>query len=245
MDVSGANISVVSPPATGVLDRLESFQIPSQQELLSSLAALEPVYACLLLAGGLACLVHGWKLFKVVVVVNAAIIGVLLGRWLAGAIGDDPNTPMFTAIGGGLLLAGLAWPFMKSAVGLMGALAGGALGLGLWHYAAGAAAKPDLAEHAWAGGLIGLVSLGLLAFVIFRFVVITTTSFQGAAMTVCGLIALLLKYQRVAEPMRTSLQDNVYLMPLVVAVPAIVGFTAQQAAVMKKAKKKKAAEGGG
>lgn len=238
-----AEMTDASVPAR-VTERLQSLRIPSQGECIEFLTAMQPVWGCLLVACGLVYLLHGWKIFKILVAVNAAILGVLLGGKLAALIGGGQNLPLLAAIGGGLVLSVLAWPLMKYSISVMGGLAGSFLGLGLWNYAAQVAHRPGLGDYAWAGALVGLVTLGLLAFVLFRFVVITFTACQGALMTVAGVVAILLKFDRVTEPITEALVENIHLLPLLIGVPAIIGFTFQNSAALQKAKKKKMAAAG-
>lgn len=232
--------------AADVAGNLEQLQVPSQEQFVNSLSSLEPLWACLLLASGLIYLLQGWKIFKVLVALNAAMLGAAVGAKLAVMAGGGRNMPVFAAIGGGLVLAVLAWPLMKYSISVMGALAGSFVGFGVWQYAAQIAQKPGLLEYAWTGALVGLVTLGLLAFVIFRFVVITFTAFQGSVMTVSGIVGLLLKYDGIAEPVNNALLNNVHLLPLLVGVPAVIGFAVQNTAAIKKVqKKRKAVEGDG
>ncbi len=227
--------------APNVLEKVKAFEVPTQQEFITEIAGLGTLEAVVIFVGGLVCLLQGWKLFKVIVVVNAAALGAAIG-WHVGGMLKGENAPLFCGAAGGLLLAALAWPAMKYAIGVMGGLAGAVLGYGLWTYAAKAAGRgDDLVTYAWVGALIGLITLGLLAFVVFRLVVMIFTSFQGAAMAVAGLLALLLKNQSVCESIQKRLATNIHLMPLLIAVPAMIGFAVQQSAVAKKAKKKKKA----
>jgi hypothetical protein len=200
--------------------------------------------AILLFGCGLVYLVHGWKVFKVLVVVNAAMFGGLLGNRF-GQVLSGPNMPLFGTLAGGLLCAVLAWPLMKTAVSVMGAMVGGFLGFSMWTYAASAANRPALCEYAWAGGLIGLITLGLLAFVVFQLVVMTFTSIQGSLMTVSGLIAILMCLGPLRTKLHSSLVANRHLLLLLIGVPAVIGFAFQYSGMAKKAKKKhKAAEEG-
>jgi len=227
-----------------LLDRLSEFQLPSPQEYLASLSDMGPIWAFILVACGLVYLLNGWKMFKMLVVLNSAAIGCLVGIRLGQMQGGE-HTPIFAGAAGGLLLACLAWPLMKYAISLMGGLTGSFLGYGLWNYVAAAVQRQGLAQHAWVGALIGLITLGLLAFVIFRLVVVVLTSVQGSIMTVSGLLCLLLKYPPIRESIEPSLTRNIHLLPLLIGVPAVIGFALQEAAAAKKAKKKKGGDGGG
>jgi len=233
----------------GVWDRLGTLGPPSQSGYIKALQTAPADLAtgmglAILVALGLLYLLQGWKLYKVLVVVNAAALGVLLG-WRLGALLRGANAPLFCGIAGGLLCGALAVPGLKYAVSVMGALAGGFLGYGLWCYVARALGQDALTAHGWAGGLIGLVGLGLLALLAGQTVVMIFTAVQGAGMIVTGMLGLLLPREVLPEEHVNLLRGNHHLLPLILAVPAVIGFAVQLAGVAKKAaKKKKAARAG-
>jgi len=216
----------------------------SQDDFLSGLSSLSILPAAGLLACGIVYLLYGWKSFKVLVVLNAAVIGVMAGAQL-GTLLKQPNMPIYMGIGGGLVLGMLAWPTMKYAVSIMGGLAGSLLGYGIWQYVFHATNKPDLVQHAWAGALMGLIFFGLLAFILFRVAIISWTAFQGAIMSVAGVVAMLLKHNTLGANLNGALTGNIHLLPLIVGVPAGIGFIFQDAALVKKeAKKRKKSSAG-
>jgi hypothetical protein len=229
------------PQPGAFVDTIQAGRIPSQQEFVQYLSDMDPLKAVLLVAVGLVYMLYGWKVFKMLVIANAAVIGIVLGAMIGRASPTTPNLPTFAAVAGGLLLAVLAWPLMKYAVSLMGALIGSLVGYGLWRYVAEAAGQITLSQYAWAGGLLGLVTLGMLAFVIFQISVMIFTSVQGTVMTVSGILALLLHYPSIRLDLQNSLSTEMHLLPLLIAVPAAIGFIFQDAAFSKKAKKKKPA----
>ena len=191
---------------------------------------------------GVVYLGYGWKIFKMLVVINAGFVGILAGAYLGAGYSDahgGQHMELISGVTGGILLAVLAWPLMKYAVSIMGGLAGSFLGYGLWIYLTTILDRPDLSRHAWVGALIGLLVLGMLAFIIFRLTVIVFTCVQGAVMTVAGLLAMVLKYQPAAEELQNRLLPNPHLLPLLVAVPAVIGFFIQYTAAAEKAKTKR------
>ncbi len=199
---------------------------------------MDPLQAVLLLALGLTYMLCGFKMFKILVTANAAFLGFAIGQMI-GNLGQTPhNLPLVTGIAGALLLGVLAWPLMKYAVGLMGALVGGATGLLLWRYLAVAAGQVQLVDYHWVGALLGLITLGMLAFVIFRLTIITFTSLQGSAMAVSGVLVLLLRYEQFRQDVEDSLVNNVHLLPLLIAVPTIISIVIQDAIGGGKPKKK-------
>lgn len=222
--------------------------IPTLNEAVDHLLVLGEgpygaVMAMLLLACGLVYMLQGWKIFKILVIANAAVLGAIAGAHLGGLMSGE-NTWLYTGIGGGLLLAVLAGPLMSYAVSVMGGLAGSFVGYGLWSYVAHTIGRENLMQYAWAGALIGLIALGLLAFVILQSVVTIVTSIQGAVMVSSGIVALLMKHPPLRESLEQPLRTNNHLALLLVGVPAVIGIAFQYSGVVKKAKKKKSAGGG-
>ncbi len=236
---------------SGIVEKLRELDVPTKEQYVDELVKMSQppldmgtILVFIIMFGcGLVYLLQGWKIFKILVVVNAAILGSLAGSRL-GAEMAGPNAPLFCGIAGGLLLAVLALPAMKYAISIMGALVGSFLGYALWGYVAGAAGRPQLQEYAWAGALIGLIALGLLAFVVFRLVVMVFTSVQGSLMVVTGMLGLLMMAESLRKNLADSLKTKIHLLPLLIGVPAIIGFAFQISGVSAKARKKKKAAGG-
>ena len=236
--------SGVHTAAKDIVDRILALELPSQQDYVYTLLHLNVLVAFLLIVCGLVYLLQGWKLFKILVIANAAMIGGFMGAQLGGALrGQD--TALFGGIAGALLLAVLAWPLLKYAVSLMGAICGGLLGYGVWNYIAVAIGHRELATYAWAGGLLGMITLALLAFVILKFTVMVFTSFQGALMTASGLLAMLMKYDAIRSGLKDKLAYSDHLVTWLIAVPTILGFALQRIAMSKKSKKSSKGGDGG
>ncbi len=222
--------------------------IPSQGEVVDYLMDLAQgnygaIMAMLLFACGLVYMLQGWKIFKILVIANAAVLGAMIGAHVGGFLrGQD--TWLYTGVAGALLLAVVAGPLMKYAVSLMGGLAGSFVGYSLWHYVARTVGRAELGQHAWVGALIGLVTLGLLAFVILKAVVTVITSVQGSVMTVSGVVALMMKHPSLRESLEFPLRQNTHLVALLVGVPAVIGVAFQYSGLAKKAAAKKKKEEG-
>jgi len=219
-----------------ITSRINDLQMPSQTAYVDSLADVNLFVAMFIFACGLVYLLQGWKVFKILVIVNAAVLGGFLGVKV-GSFLEGSNMPIFVGIAGGALLAVLSWPLMKFAVSLMGGLAGSFLGYGLWNYVAEVAGKQQLADYGWVGALLGLITLGLLALVIFKAVIIIFTSLQGSLMTVSGIVAILMKFDPLKVQLETGLK-NIHVLPLLIGLPAIIGVAFQHSAFYKKSAKK-------
>ncbi|HUT57126.1 MAG TPA: hypothetical protein VNA25_04545 [Phycisphaerae bacterium] len=207
-------------------DRLLAAMPATVQDYLRDLQYADWLVAILLLGAGLVFLLQGWRIFRIWVIVNAGMLGVLVGDRV-GTMLQGPYMPLWCSIGGGILLALLAWPLMKYAVGLIGALTGGLVGHAAIRYFAAAMNHPGLAGYAWAGAIGGGVVLALSAFFLLRMGVIITTSLQGATMIVSGVLSLLLKHEPIREPIIKGLTGNAHLLPVLIGVPALIGLLFQ------------------
>src|SRR5262249_54423280 len=150
-------------------------QFPHQADLLEWGRAMGPGAAATLIIAGIIYLFFGFKIFKALVMLNAAVLGAYVGAQLATKQGD---APVWAALIGGVAPAAIVWPTMRFAVALMGGTFGAILGASIWRMAA---LDPQMC---WAGAAVGLVGFGLLSFILFRGSVMMYTSLQGSFMLV-------------------------------------------------------------
>ena len=227
---------------TKILDGLLHLNMPTREEFIISLETLNTLQAAVMVAIGVWYLFYGYKYFKAMVVINGAVGGALIGMYISRTfvMNGSPNTPMLMVLGGAALFGALAWPMLKFAVGILGALAGGLVGYTGWHLIATAIGNETMRQHAWTGGVIGMVVVGMIAFVIFRASVIIFTALQGAIMTVGGIISLLLTHSATSASVRPVLVENDLLLVILLGVPSVIGFAIQYAtdtaAIRKKRK---------
>ena len=224
----------------GVFGKLTSGEFPTKADYVRDLAGLHEVWAVLLITLGVVYLLTGWQTFKALVVANAVALGAVAGSFVGG-LTDGKNLALPGGIAGALLFGVLSLAVTKGAIGVMGALAGAFAGYGLWSYAANLAGQSTLAQHAWAGGLLGLVTLGLLGLVVYNAITMIFSSLQGAVMGISGLLALLLKPYGMPERLQGPLAENIHVLPLLFGVIALLGFSLQYIAATKKARKKRKA----
>jgi len=163
---------------------------------------------------------YGYRVFKGVVVIYSAVAGAAAGYWIAVAGCGRPDFWWIGLIGGGLLLAILAWPLVNFFVAVWGAVAGGVIGAAVTRATAGD--WPMLLAVA-----IGVVVGAVLAVLIFRFMIVLTTSVLGSAMAVVGLVAILYHVAQIKSQLHPALMGRHYVLPLVVAGPALVGLVYQ------------------
>jgi hypothetical protein len=226
-------------PQTDLADKLANLELPAPGECLDALAELPPTVALALLVAGAVYLLAGWRLHKLLVIVNATAVGAAAGAMLGDLTGGEGGgVVMFAAAAGGLMLGVLALPLMKGAVCLTGVAAGAAVGYMGWAYVTGMIGKPELADNAWAGALVGLTSLGLLAYANFRLAVMIFTAVQGAVMAVAGVVSLLMLNDYTNESVRWAADHNLHMLAAAFVAPAVIGLALQHAAASKKIKKK-------
>jgi hypothetical protein len=207
------------------------------QYVWQRLGALHPLEAgLLLLPVGLVFLLYGFKLYKWLVSVVYAGIGAAAGAALAAYLGWEV---LLGTIAGALLLGLLAWPLHRLGWGLLGAaLFGGAAVLVMQTQTPSVAYTAIVAAVAFIGGFI-------LTFVLMRPIIILVTSVIGAAVVVQGALRLSLIQPAFGDPVCSMLEAKPYLLAILVALPALLGFIIQwrdTAGKGKAAAKRKKAE---
>ena len=184
---------------------------------ITSLNLLE---ALTFISFGAVCLLYGWRVFKILVVISFALLGLFLGITIADKISGDNNQLLCGLIGLGLM-AFLSVPLMRWAVSILGAAAGGILTAGLWY----ACKLPE--QYIWAGGLVGVVAGGMISFIIFRIAVMLFSSLGGSGLMVVGTLALLYLYPQTTEQVKELVFTTKWFLPAALLVPTAVGIILQ------------------
>jgi len=184
---------------------------------ITSLNLLE---ALTFISFGAVCLFYGWRVFKILVVISFALLGLFLGITITDRISGGGNQLLGGLIGLGLTAA-ISVPLMRWAVSILGAVAGGILTAGLW-YASG---LPE--QYIWAGGLVGVVAGGMISFIIFKIAVMLFSSLGGAGLMVIGLLALLYLYPQTTEQVEDLVFAKKWFLPVALMAPTAVGVILQ------------------
>lgn len=190
---------------------------PAQGELLSWSQQIGPGLAALMVLMGVVYLLFGINIFKGLVVLNAAILGALIGN----SIGEKTGGEIPLAITGAFIFAVVTWPMMRWAVAIIGGLAGAAIGVSLWRTFN---LEPNFA---WTGSIMGLIFFGLLTFIMFRGCIMTYMSLQGSAMLIFGLLALIFKYDGLTPQVHHWFKIKPFLLPMMVFIPTVLGVMYQ------------------
>lgn len=184
---------------------------------ITSLNLLE---ALTFISFGAVCLFYGWRVFKILVVISFALLGLFLGIIITDRISGGGNKLLGGLIGLGLTAA-ISVPLMRWAVSILGAVAGGILTAGAW-YASG---LPE--QYIWAGGLVGIVAGGMISFIIFKIAVMLFSSLGGAGLMVIGLLALLYLYPQTTEQVEQLVFAKKWFLPAALLIPTAVGVILQ------------------
>ena len=163
-------------------------------------------------------LLFGGKIYKWLVLLNAAALGATGGAMLG--VSSDMALPL--GVAGAFVAVAITWPLMNWAVAIMGGLFGAILGASLWRLAG---LDPSFA---WSGGLVGLVAFSLLSFIIFHGCVVMFTSLQAATMIIFGVLSLMFKFNDLSPSVARNMLIRPFLLPLSVFIPAIIGVIYQQ-----------------
>ncbi|HLB72768.1 MAG TPA: hypothetical protein VJJ98_02005 [Sedimentisphaerales bacterium] len=176
--------------------------------------------AFMFISFGVVWLFYGWRVFKVLVVISFALLGLVAGMELAVRV-QGINNKFAGGVVGMLTLAILSIPLMRWAVGLLGAFAGAIFTAGVW-YAIGLDERYILA-----GALIGMVGGGMISFIVFRIAVILFTSMGGGALVLTGGLALLYRYAPAKVTLENAVTNVRWVLPVALMVPMLVGLIAQ------------------
>jgi hypothetical protein len=149
----------------------------------------EPVLGILMTSIGVLCLLLGWRLYRIVVLINVAVLCGVIGGWIMGA-------SLLGIIGwlvGGLAGSVLAWRFPdRSSVALGGLLAAYVGG----HFLNEAQASDQTILIVGSFVLLTVIAFGLVHV---RHTIIVLTAFQGALLTVWGAINMAYESRRFSE----------------------------------------------
>ncbi len=187
------------------------------EELLGALANMHIVWASVLVVVGALCVINGYKWHKWVVIICAFLAGLGLGHLLSGQMGQ--SRIVMAAIG--LLCAVVATPLLRYVVAIFGGLTGAFIGANAW------SAFSDAPDSHLAGAAMGFIAVGMAAFLMYRVVIVLFTSIGGGAMAVLGTLGLMLHVPSWEASIRTSLESNDLLLPLLVTVAAVTGLVLQ------------------
>jgi hypothetical protein len=169
---------------------------------------------------GIVCLMYGWRVFKILVVICFALLGVFLGVSITDKIVGLNNRLVSGLVGMGLLGI-LSIPLMRWAVSILGAIAGGILTSGIW-YASGLPEK-----YIWAGALIGMVAGGMISFIVFKVAVILFSSLSGACLIVVGSLAILYMHPATSVRLEEILFTKKWFLPTLLMAPTLIGLVLQ------------------
>jgi len=186
-------------------------------ELSEMLGQISLVWAIIFLVVGGLCILHGYRWHKWVILILAAMSGIYGGMLLGEEVGGTRIVAVCMAV----LCAVIAWPLLRFAVALFGGLAGAFAGANAW---TALGFDSGIHEH---GALIGLIVIGMLAFLAFRIVVILLTSIGGASLFVLGSLAALMHNDAWQGGMVESMHSNPLIVPILVASAAAFGIVFQ------------------
>jgi MFS family permease len=199
----------------GKIARLDLLNRPD--ELLTALSNVHIVWASVLVVVGALCIINGYRWHKWVIVICAFLAGLGLGHVLSAQMGQ--SRIVMAVIG--LLCAVIATPLLRYVVAIFGGLTGAFIGANAW------TAFSDAPDSHLAGAAMGFIAVGMAAFLMYRLVIVLFTSIGGGAMAVLGTLTLMLHVPTWETSIRTSLEANDMLLPLLVTVAAVTGLVLQ------------------
>ncbi len=185
---------------------------------ITSLNLLE---ALTFMSFGAVCIFYGWRIFKMLVVISFALLGLIMGITISDKISGESARLLGGLIGLGVMAA-LSVPLIRWAVCILGAVAGGILTSGIW-YACGLSGR-----YIWAGGIIGMVAGGMISFIIFKIAIMLFSSVGGSALMVVGTLATMCnKHVGCKGLVEDLVLNHNWFLPVALFVPTVVGIILQ------------------
>lgn len=184
-----------------------------------SITSLDKLEAVTFISFGVVCLFYGWRVFRILVTISFALIGLFVGIWTNKLLigGNEVWLGIICMV----LFAFFSVPLMRWGVSILGAAAGGVLTGGGW-YALG---LPE--QYIWAGIIIGVVAGGMISFIIFKAAVMLFTSLGGSILMVMGILAIIYRYMGLDEQVKELVFVHKWFLPAMLLVPMVAGMFLQ------------------
>jgi len=187
----------------------------------NQITALTWLQAVIALSFGLVYMLYGWRIFRILVVISFALIGMFLGIY----IGDRSGSEALGGLIGAIVLAALSWPLMKWCVFILGGAAGALMTGGLWY----AFSFPQY--YLWAGAAVGGVAGAMISFIVIKVAVMLFTSVGGSIIAMAGVIRLVDLWEAgrttPTQYIKTWVYQYEWFLPLLLIVSTITGIFLQ------------------
>ncbi len=215
------------------INRFDILNHPDQ--MIATLQDFHVVWGVIFLILGIIAIMNGHNWNRWIVMIIAFLVGVELGH----TIGSNMAVSGVVAGCIGILCSVVAWPLMKHAVVICGALAGAFAGANFW---TALGQPPDMN---YAGAVIGFIMFGMFAFPAPNIISVAMTCVAGSFLMVLGGVSLMLKVEGWQQSLTDGFRSNTLVIPLVALVFAVLGFVVQQGSAFGGSPKKevKASEG--
>ena len=199
--------------------QVENVPVVPIELIWKHITALSLLEALTFISFGTVCLFYGWRVFKVLVAICFAMLGLAIGVMASEKIGGE-NTALIAVLSS-IAMAIISIPLIHWAVCILGAAAGGLLTAGGWY----GFQLPE--QYLWAGALVGIVAGGMISFIVFRIAVMLFSSLGGSMLIVTGALALLYLYPETKEQIEQLVFEEKWFLPVMLLVPTVMGIFTQ------------------
>ncbi len=152
--------------------------------MLQSWSKLFWIWDIALIFIGLAFLCSSRRRYRALIMANCAALGWYLAMFLAHWSWIAAATAALI----GTVLGVLLVPMMRIALFILGAIAGGAAGVALWHV------FKEPPDYRWVPAILGVIVLGVAGLYIFEACAVIICTLEGAVMIVIGTTGLIMRY---------------------------------------------------
>jgi hypothetical protein len=212
--------NLMSVLVLGAAEKAPQHNLIPMDQVWKHISSLDLVEALTFISFGTVCLFYGWRVFKILVTICFALLGLVLGSWANSQL--IQGNGVWLALICAAFFGALSIPFMRWGVTILGALSGAILIAGVW-------LAVGLQEGSmWMGAVFGLILGGLISFHIFKVAVILFTGLGGSALLAMGALAVLYNEQVMKNK---DLEEYVvrypWFLPVFLLVPLAMGVYLQ------------------
>lgn len=197
--------------------------ITSVSDWLAFLRGSEALMGVPLLAGGVALMLFGWRMWKMCVVLSFGLIGAAIGTKLA----DSSPYQLLYAIGCGAGLAVLSYRPANYSLAALGGLIGGGFVI---NFLTNAGLSGTVL---WIAGGLALCACAALAFLNRQLVVIGATAFIGAVLLMSGLTVFAMSFPTFYATLYSMGKGSIIVLPFLLLVPMVMSCFYQIAEVRR------------
>ena len=160
-------------------------EFPATVDVLNYVTNMHLVFGAILCFAGFAYLALGLKKYKLFMMINGALLGVVVGGFICVWL-KMPDCIWYGMAIVGIVVGAVCWPLARALVVLIGGGIGAIVGYLLYAVVFNRPEDPSSLDYQWVGSVIGAVLIAIVFLYLFKLGLMLMTTVQGAIMLTAG-----------------------------------------------------------